>query len=76
MLWPRNRYQERTAVGRFGPCDECGVEIASSNIHGPRDTWEPVTYVVIVRARWFTPTPKVCAYHPACAQTVRKRNGG
>lgn len=76
MLWPWNRYEERTAVGRFGRCTECGQEIASPNIDGPPDAWQPVTYVVIVRARWFTRLPKVCAYHPACAVTARKRAGG
>lgn len=75
MLWPRNRYEERTAVGRFGLCDECGIEIASPNIDDPPDTWVPVTYVVIARGQFFNPTPKVCRYHPECAKRLRRRTG-
>ncbi len=75
MFLSRNRYEERTGIGEFGLCDECGQPIESANIRGPRDAWQPVRYVVILRGSWFTWTPRVLKYHLACAARVRSGSG-
>jgi hypothetical protein len=63
-----SRLQHLTGVGRFGPCDACGLPVASDNLEAPRDAWHSVDYVI--RRGWLDPWWR--KYHPACWEDLRR----